>query len=100
MVGVALQTYSKSSIIPAISLPRFKREFFRLPFAYSLYGVLFHTISKLATDLLANFQAKNLFFQSQFSQCYHFTCGYITHYIKGSWPYSMVLIDLDYLSQK
>ena len=37
-----------------------------LPFAYSMHGVLFPISSKIATDLLENFQAKNLYFQKQF----------------------------------
>ena len=40
-------------------LPRLERGPARLPFAYSLYGVLSLICSHMATDLLENFQSKN-----------------------------------------
>ena len=53
---------STLKIIPAISLLRFERGHYELPFAYSLFGVLLLVCSKTATDLLENFLAKNLYF--------------------------------------
>ena len=37
-----------------------------LPFAYTLYAVFLSICSKMATYLLEKYQAKNLYFQSQF----------------------------------
>ena len=45
-------------IIPVISQARFQREFSGLPFAYSLYAVLFFICTKMTIDLLENFQSK------------------------------------------
>ena len=59
--------FSNSKIVSAIPLQRFARENFGLPLAYSRVGVVFLICSKMAFDLLDNFQAKNLQFQSQFS---------------------------------
>ena len=44
-------------------LPGLESEPSDLPFAYSLYDVLFFLCSKMTIDLLENFQAKNLYFQ-------------------------------------
>ena len=43
---------STHKISLAIPLPRLERALSRLPFAYSLYDVLFLTYSKMGTDLL------------------------------------------------
>ena len=59
-------------IISTIPIPRFESGPFGVPFVYWLYDVLFLICSKMAVDLLENFQVKNLYFQSQFSQ-YHIT---------------------------
>ena len=56
---------STHKIISAIPLPRLERGPSGLPFAYSLYGLLFLICSQKATDLLENFyifSTKNWFF--------------------------------------
>ena len=45
----------EGGIIPTVPLPQFEKDPSELLFAYSLYGVLFHIRSKMATDLLENF---------------------------------------------
>ena len=77
-------------VIPAIPLPWFKRQPFGLPVAYSRKSALFLICSKMATDLLENCQAKNLYFQNQFSP-YHITfiCYYIADYIKRPWNFPL-----------
>ena len=52
-------------------LPRLEMRPSGLPFAYSLYGILFLICSKMATDLLESFHiflAKNLIFKRIFTQ--------------------------------
>ena len=45
------QIFSILKIISAIPLPRFERGPSKLPFAYSLYAMLFLICSKMATNL-------------------------------------------------
>ena len=84
--------FPNSQIIPTALLPPFEREPSGLPFAYSLFSYMFQIIT---TDLLQNFQAKNLYFQNQFSQ-HHFICGpFVADYIKRLWNLPLH-IDLEY----
>ena len=59
------QVLFNSQIIPAILLAWFERKNVPLgTFEYKLYGVLFLISFKMASDLLENLKAKNLYFQS------------------------------------
>ena len=70
--GWRTEIFSSLKIIPANSLPQFERGPSGLQFAYSLYAVFFLICFKMATDVLQNLQAKNLYFPSQLSR-YHMT---------------------------
>ena len=65
-----METFPTLKIIPAIPLLRFEKEPSGLPFAYSLYDLLFLICPKMARDLLETIQAKNLHFPTQVSQCH------------------------------
>ena len=83
--------FSILKISSAIPLPRLERGLSGLPFAYSLYGVLFPICCQMAIDLLGNFQ-------SQFSQ-YHITLYgtillIVLRGLGDSFEYDMVIIDL------
>ena len=60
--------FSTHKIMPAIRLLQFERGPSGLPFACSWYGLLFLRGFKMAPNLLENFQARNYYFLSQFSQ--------------------------------
>ena len=78
------QIYSTLKIVPAMPLPPFERG--GLPFAYSLYDVLFLICSKMFTDLLEIFQVQKLIFSKPiFSISYHFLLDYVADCIKRLW---------------